>query len=131
MKSLISRLVRHYRVDSGTPDSRLSRPSGEVPRDRRPGGREGSARAQTAALEGQFKGYAECLEAIADKDPCRFAEAFEIATKSWTRFAARTVRGLPLAACFIQGVGLIRLAERVIGERIEISNEHIPSRLLQ
>ena len=130
-EELISRLVRHYRADSGTPDSVfLGRAVKCLANGDLVGAKEALGRKQPR-FEGQFKGYAECLEAIADKDPCRFAEAFEIATKSWTRFAARTVRGLPLAVCFIQGVGLIRLAERVIGERIEISNEHIPSQLLQ
>jgi hypothetical protein len=79
----------------------------------------------------QFPGYAECLEGIADKDEQRFALGLNVASESWRKCAARRDKGLPFSVCFIQGVGLVRLAEWVLGKRISVVNEYIPAELLE
>lgn len=123
---LISRFLFHFRADKGTPGSIFL------------GGLLKSIamndmQAVKAILlqkrprfEPQFVGYAECLDAISNKDSQGFVNALNLASESWAKWASKTVEGLPDSVCFIEGVGLIRLAERVFGNSTDISNEHIP-----
>lgn len=128
---LASRLVGDYRADEGTPGSIfLGRAvkllaMGDIDSAK-------SALAQRKPhCEPQFVGYAECLEAIANNDQQGFLSALNVASESWANWASKRVKGLPDAVCFIQGVGLVRLAEGIFGKSIPIASEHIPQGLLR
>ncbi len=127
---LVSRLVDLYRADEGTPDSIFL---GKALKLIATGGLD-SAKAALAQrkprFEPQFVGYAECLEAIANKDQQRFVSALNVASESWAKWASKSVKGLPDSVCFIQGIGLVRLAEQILGNTIPIANEYMPQELL-
>lgn len=128
---LISRLAAHYRADDGTPDSVYL---GRVVKLLAMGDIDAAKTAlaqKKPRFEPQFVGYADCLEAIANKDQQRFVTALNGASESWSKWASKRVKGLPDSVCFIQGIGLVRLAERVLGNPIPISNEHMPQELLR
>jgi len=94
-ESLISKLVRLYRADNGTPDSMyLGRALKHLATNDLAAALTALS-AKKPRFEGQFVGYADCLEAIAKKDKQAFLVALETATKSWTKVAARRDRGLP------------------------------------
>jgi hypothetical protein len=129
-QALISRLVNHYRVSEGTPDSiYLGRAVKLLAAGDIDAAKNALAR-RKPHFEPQFAGYPDCLEAIVNKDPARLVTALNAASQCWAKCASKTVKGLPDSVCFIQGVGLILLAEKVIGQRIPISNEYIPRQLL-
>jgi len=81
----------------------------------------------SSARSNDFKYYLECLDGIAERDEERFLHALERAADNWLIQIVRTHRGLPQSVCFIHGLGLLRLAEQVIGKPIEVSNVLIPS----
>jgi hypothetical protein len=129
--SLISRLVRHYRADDGTPGSVFL---GRAMKLLAMGEIEGAKKAlggKRPRFESQFNGYADCLHAVADLNEERFASALRLASGSWAKWASRAMKGLPDSVCFVQGVGLLRLAEQVLGKAIAVSNEHMPRGLLE
>jgi len=81
-------------------------------------------------VEAMFRGYPECLQAIANKDEPAFRQAIPSTSKNWAKWAARVEKGLPGAVCFIQGIGLVRLAEHAMGRHIPISDDNMPPELL-
>lgn len=130
-QALISRLVVHYRADEGTPDSIFL---GRAVKLLAMGDTDGAKTAlaqRKPRFEPQFVGYADCLEAIANKDQQRFVSALSLASESWAKWASKKAKGLADSVCFIQGVGLVRLAERVLGNPIPITNEYMPQELLR
>lgn len=78
---------------------------------------------------GDFQHYLECLAAIAEGSDDGFRASLELAARSWAERIVRTHKGLPQAVCFMHGLGLLRLAERVFGRSLEIDIKSIPSRL--
>jgi len=80
-------------------------------------------------VEAMFRGYVECMEAVAADDDHAFREAISAASTAWEKYASRFWRGLPDAVCFLNGVGLIRLAEHVWGRGIIIEDPSIPGEL--
>jgi hypothetical protein len=128
---LVSRLANHYRAENGTADSvflgRAVRPivMNDIDAAR------ASLSQKRPRFEAQFVGYAECLEAIVNKDERGFVAGLDLASKSWLKVVSRRDQGLPYSVCFIQGVGLVRLAEKVLGRPISVANEHIPPQLLR
>jgi hypothetical protein len=130
-ESLVSRLVDHYRADEGTPDSMYL---GRVLKQLASGDIDGAKAAlaeRRPQFEPQFVGYAECLEAIVSKDEQQFLSALRSASESWAKWASKRVKGLPDSVCFIQGVGLVRLAEKVLGKPIPVEDENMPEDLLR
>jgi len=81
-------------------------------------------------IERMFRGYLECLTAIADGDEAGLEEALRFAADAWEKYARRVWRELPQSVCFIHGVGFIRLAERVWGRPVVLEIDHIPLGLL-
>jgi hypothetical protein len=129
--ALVSRFLGHYRAENGTPTSVfLGRAIKRLVANDRQGARLELARRKLRP-DPQFRGYCECLEAIADGNDDGFGDAFAQAATNWQTWAAKTVRGLPESVCFIQGVGLVRLAEQVLGRAVPISHEHVPRELLR
>jgi hypothetical protein len=130
-QALISRFVSHYRADEGTPDSIFLGRAVKLLTMGDIDGAKTTLAQRKPCFEPQFVGYAECLEAIANKDQQRFVSALSVASENWAKWASKRVKGLPDSVCFIQGIGLVRLAERVLGNPIPIANEHMPQELLQ
>jgi hypothetical protein len=128
---LVSRLVGLYRADEGTPDSIFLGKALKLVASGDIDGAKTALAQRKPRFEPQFVGYADCLQAIANKDQQRFVSALNVASESWAKWASKRVKGLPDSVCFIQGVGLIRLAERVVGNPIPITNEYMPQELLR
>jgi hypothetical protein len=130
-EALIAEIGRHYRADVGTAGSIFI---GSALRclvlDDIHGARI-ALDCKWPRFERQFVGYAESLQAIAAGDDQQFLAALALASESWANWAARQVRGLPDSVCFIHGVGLVRLAERVFGHRVPMANVRIPPQLVQ
>jgi hypothetical protein len=130
-EDLIARVTDLYKPDKGIPSSiYLGRVLKLLAKNDTSGAKAALAQ-KVPRFETEVVGYADCLEAIADKDEQRFALGLKVASESWRKCAARRDKGLPFSVCFIQGVGLVRLAERVLGRRVSVDNEYIPSQLLQ
>jgi len=128
---LIQRLALPYCADTGT---RGSKYLGAAIKALINGDLDAARTALTQkrpSFEMQFKSYPACLEAIVDQDPIRIVEAVHSASRDWAKWVARGLRGLPDSVCFIQGVGLIRLGERVLGRSIPIINQYLPKELLE
>jgi hypothetical protein len=127
---LVAAIVKHYRAQEGTPDSIfLGRAlkyiaTNEIDNAKR------LMRQEWPRFEPQFVGFADCLEAIAENDEYRFVAAANSASQHWAAWAAKRIRGLPDSVCFIQGIGLIRLAEKSMGRTIRIVSEYLPQELL-
>ncbi len=81
-------------------------------------------------IERMFRGYLECLTAIANGDQEGLEEALGFAADAWEKYSRRVWPGLPQSVCFIHGVGLIRLAEHVWGRPVVPEIDHIPMGLL-
>jgi hypothetical protein len=81
-------------------------------------------------MEKMFDAYPDCLQAMVHKDAGALQTAISVGSKNWARRAARFEKGLPYAVCFIQGAGLVRLAEHVMGAKLSITDENIPAELL-
>lgn len=128
-EKLMARLSILYRADDGTPDSVFLGGALKSIITNDLESAKTLLRRKQPRFESQFVGYAECLDAIVDKDTDRFIASLGLAAKSWRKFAARH-RSLPDAVCFIQGAGLVCLAERICGSRMPISFESIPAQLL-
>jgi hypothetical protein len=129
---LISRYARHYRALDGTEDSVfLGRVVKCVALKDLEGARKGLLQKRPTRFETQFSGYPDCLEAIVEKDQGRFIDAIAFAATKWSRWSCRVEKGLPGCVCFLQGVGLVRMAEKTIGARIPVMNEYLPPELLQ
>jgi hypothetical protein len=130
-RALVSRFVHNFRADEGTPGSVfLGRALKLVALNDLESAKNELAR-KKPRFEPQFIGYAECLDAIAGVDVQRFTAALNLASASWAKWAVKRAKGLPESVCFIHGIGLVRLAERVIGSRVIVIDEHIPGQLLQ
>jgi hypothetical protein len=130
-QALISRLVGHYRADEGTPDSIFL---GKALKPVATGDIDAAKKVlaqRMPRIEPQFVGYADSMEAIANRDQQRFVSALDAASESWAKWASKKVKGLPDSVCFIQGVGLVRLAESVLGTPIFVTNQHMPQELLR
>lgn len=128
---LIARIVAHYRTDEGTPDSIfLGRAVKLLATGTINAAKEALAQ-QQPRFQPQFVGYSDCLAAIANKDQDRFEAALIVASESWSRWASKKVKGLPDSVCFVQGIGLVRLAERILGRALSIANEYMPLALLR
>jgi len=78
----------------------------------------------------EFRGYYECLDAIARQDASGLAAAVEYAAGRWERWVSRNERHFPEAACFMDGVGLLKLGEKVTGSLPEVDAVNIPPELL-
>lgn len=128
---LVARIAHHYRAENGTPDSIFLGRALKLLVMEDLSAAKDSLKQKRPRLDSQFVGYPECLEAIANKDELAFADGLEIASTSWAKVVSKRDRGLPYSVCFIQGVGLIRLAEKTIGRRISIADRYIPSELLE
>jgi hypothetical protein len=76
-----------------------------------------------------FTHYFDCLRAIAEREEDRFVESLDLAAKEWCSRIVKTHKGYPQAVCFMNGLGLLRLAERFVEHPIEIDNDLIPSQL--
>jgi hypothetical protein len=81
-------------------------------------------------IEKMFDAYPDCLQAMVHKDAGALQTAKLVGSKNWARRAARFEKGLPYAVCFLQGAGLVRLAEHVMGAKLSITDENIPAELL-
>lgn len=130
-EALVSRLVGLYRADEGTPDSIFLGNALKLVATGDIDGAKTALAQRKPRFEPQFVGYADCLEAIANKDQPRFVSAASVACESWAKWAAKRVKGLPDSVCFIQGVGLVRLAERVLGNPIPVISDGMPQELLR
>jgi hypothetical protein len=127
---LISRLVAHYRAEDGTPDSIFI---GTALKLIATGDCTSAKTALTLPkphFEPQFRGYPDCLDAIAHNNEEQFISALGTASEFWAKWASNQARGLPHSVCFIHGVGFIRLAETIFNKSISVTNEHIPQGLL-
>ena len=82
------------------------------------------------SVERMFQGYIECFEAIARQDEAGFRQAIATASGLWEKYAWRMEKGLPPAVCFLDGAGIIRVAEHVWGRRVAIEDPNIPAGLL-
>lgn len=129
-EALVSQLVGKYRAEDGTPGSIFLGRALKLIAMSDLDGAKIALREKKPRFEPQFIGYTDCLEAIANKDEHRFLTALKLASDSWAKWAVKRVNGLPDSVCFIQGVGLVRLAERVMGKRISVVDENIPLQLL-
>jgi hypothetical protein len=83
------------------------------------------------SIDPMARGYPECLRAIAAKDLAGFVEALRAASGYWRKWAARAERGLPDSVCFLHGAGLVALAERVMGQRLDEPVDDVPVELLR
>jgi hypothetical protein len=129
---LIANFARHYRADDGTDDSvYLGRVVKCIALKDLEGARKGLLEKRPRRFETQFSGYPDCLEAIVEKDQARFVDAIAFAATKWSRWSCRVEKGLPGSVCFLQGVGLVRMAEKTVGTRIPVANEYLPPELLQ
>ena len=129
--ALITKFARHYRADDGTSDSMfLGRIVKCIALNDIEGARNGLRQKKPSRFETQFSGYPDCLEAIVEKDQARFVDAIAFAATKWSRWSCRVEKGLPGSVCFLQGVGLVRMAEKTIGNRIPVTNEYLPPELL-
>ena len=82
------------------------------------------------SVEPMFRGYIDCMQAIARRDETAFQYALSDASAAWERYARRHWKGLPDAVCFLNGVGLVRLAEHVWERPIKVDDPNIPLGLL-
>jgi hypothetical protein len=80
--------------------------------------------------EAMFRGYTDCLRAIADRDMPRFVAALDGAAASWRKWSSRHERGLPYAVCFLHGAGFVYLAERAVGVPVPETVPDVPYELL-
>jgi hypothetical protein len=80
--------------------------------------------------EAMFRGYTDCLRAIADRDMPRFLAALDGAAASWRKWSSRHERGLPYAVCFLHGAGFVTLAERMMGEAVPEAVRDVPFKLV-
>lgn len=80
--------------------------------------------------EAMFRGYTDCLRAIADRDMPRFVAALGAAADGWRKWSSRNERGLPYAVCFLHGAGFVALAERIMGESVPATVQDVPFGLL-
>jgi hypothetical protein len=129
--AVIHKMLNYYHWDDGVPESVFL---GKIIKSLAVGD---TATAQVTLsqkrprIEKMFSAYPDCLHAIANKDQAGLCDAIAIACKTWARRAARYEKGGPHAVCFLQGIGLVRLAEQVIGGKVSIAEEHIPPELLE
>jgi hypothetical protein len=80
--------------------------------------------------ERMFRGYIGCLAAISRSDEDGLVNCLGEASKAWEQYARRTWKGLPDAVCFMNGVGILRLAERTWQKRLMCDDPNIPAELL-
>lgn len=85
----------------------------------------------TISESDDLKHYIGCLEKLAERDEERFLESLDLASRVWLRQIVKTHQGLPQSVCWMQGLGLLRLAERVLGKPMDSSNELIPARFFE
>lgn len=76
-----------------------------------------------------WKGIPECLEAITNRDEPLFCTLLKSAYSDWYIYYSRH-KGDTDAACFIDGIGLIKLAETVFHKHIYIRDIPLPYQLL-
>ncbi|MGV3605426.1 MAG: hypothetical protein ACO1RA_03390 [Planctomycetaceae bacterium] len=81
-------------------------------------------------VDPQFSGYVECLQAIAEKRFNEFEEELCRAARAWERFVRKDSPGHPLSVCFMGGLGLLRLAEKVWQRQLEVKVEQLPQLLV-
>jgi hypothetical protein len=81
-------------------------------------------------VDSQFVGYVECLKAIADGRRSELEGELHRAAQAWERFVRKDSPGQPQSACFLGGLGLLRLAEKVWKRRLEVTVEHLPQLLV-
>ncbi len=130
-KALIAKLANHYSANEGTKDScYLGRALKLIT-----AGNLDDAKAALAEkkprFETEFIGFDDCFAAIVNRDEQQLLSAIKIATKSWEKCASNRDRGLPFSVCFIKGIGIIRLAEHVLGKQVLIDNQYMPHELLR
>jgi len=77
-------------------------------------------------VDPQFAGYVECLKAIAEGRYSELEGELRRAAQAWERFVRKDSPGQPQSACFMGGLGLLRLAEKVWQRRLKVTVEHIP-----
>ncbi len=85
---------------------------------------------QWPSVERMFRGFVECLQAVAMNYEVGFARSLQSASAAWQKYASRNWKGLPDAVCFLNGVGLVRLAEHTWQKRVTLSDPNIPAELL-
>lgn len=81
-------------------------------------------------VDPQFVGYVECLKAIAEGRCNELEGELRRAAQAWERFVRKDSPGQPQSACFMGGLGLLRLAEKVWQRRLEVTIEHLPQLLV-
>lgn len=77
-------------------------------------------------VDPQFVGYVECSKAIAEGRYSELEGELRLAAQEWERFVRKDSLGQPQSACFMGGLGLLRLAEKVWQLRLVVTVEHIP-----
>jgi hypothetical protein len=130
-ESLVARMADLYKAEEGVPESIYLGSAVKLLAKKDTRGAKAALAQKKPRFETLFVGYDDCLEAIADKNEQGFASGLKVASESWRKVAARRYKGLPSAVCFIQGAGLVLLAESVLGKRLAVVNEYIPPELLQ
>lgn len=83
--------------------------------------------APRAEMSDEFQYMDRCLAAIASLDEPEILCSLRCASAAWASRVERSHKGLPQAVCFIHGLGLLRLAELVLGKRLDIDSEVIPA----
>ncbi len=81
-------------------------------------------------VDPQFAGYVECLQVIAEDRFNEFEGELRRAAQAWERFVRKDSPGQPQSACFMGGLGLLRLAEKVWQRQLEVKVEHLPQLLV-
>ena len=78
-----------------------------------------------------FFGYDQCLTSITKRDKEAFVTTLCTAASSWHSYATRQFEGLPRSACFLDGVGLLHLARKVLGDAaLTAGSPYIPESLI-
>jgi hypothetical protein len=81
-------------------------------------------------VDPQFVGYVECLRTISEGRYSELEGELRRAAQAWERFVRKDSPGQPPSACFIGGLGLLRLAEKVWQRSLEVTVEYLPSLLV-
>jgi len=70
----------------------------------------------------------ERLEALSQRDEKGFLAALQFASQNWAKWVSKYAK--EESVCFVDGVGLVRLAYRVLGHPFAVVDENIRQGLL-
>lgn len=127
---IISKVLNYYRWEKGVPESVFI---GKIIKSLALGDlktAEATLAQKRPRIEKMFEAYPDCLRAMLEKNPVALQVSINLGSKTWARRAARFEKGLPDAVCFLQGAGLVRMAQHVMGGRVAITDENIPAELI-